>query len=99
MRSFLLFSPSFRGARNANPESRNHGKIPGSPLSRCPGMTQELDGALQRVGEVGALPGEAAVAVRLAAEMAVGSGAPVDRPVELQRAADVGRRQTEQLGQ
>ena len=33
-------SPSFRGARSANPESRaRHLRIPGSALQRCPGMT------------------------------------------------------------
>src|SRR3569833_2207181 len=55
--------------------------------------------ALDLRGEVGLLPREAAVLLRLAAEMAVGGGAAIDRPVELQRAPDVGRRQAEQLGQ
>ena len=36
----------------------------------------------ERVGEVGLLPGEAAIGLRRAAEMAVGRGARVDRPVE-----------------
>src|SRR5262245_7072641 len=45
--------------------------------------------------QVGLLPGEAAVLVGRTAEMAVGGGAPVDRPVELERAADVGRREPE----
>src|SRR4051794_38038296 len=40
------------------------------------------DGLLDGVGEVGAFPGEAAVTPRLAAEMAVGRGARVDRLVE-----------------
>ena len=52
-----------------------------------------------RCGEIGLLPGEAAILVRRAAEMTVGGGAPVDRPVELEGAADVGRRQAEQLRQ
>src|SRR5689334_3829079 len=47
---------------------------------------------LQRLGEVGALPGEAALVVRLAAEVAVGGGARVDRPVQLQVFADGARR-------
>ena len=51
------------------------------------------------IGEVGLLPGEAAVLVGRAAEVAVGRGAPVDRPVELEGAADIGRGQAEQLGQ
>ena len=50
-----------------------------------------LHRALDRRGEVGLFPGEAAILVGRAAEMAVGRGAPVDRAVELERAADVGR--------
>src|SRR6201993_4874994 len=47
--------------------------------------------------QVGLLPGEAAVLVGRAAKMAVSGGATIDRPVQFERAADVGRRQTEDL--
>ena len=49
--------------------------------------------------QVGLLPGEAAILVRRAAEVAIGRGATVDRLVQLERAADVGRGQAEQLRQ
>src|SRR5690606_32178369 len=42
-------------------------------------------------------PGEAAVLVRLAAEMAVGRGAFVDRAIELEMLADAAGRQAHQL--
>src|SRR6478672_9764415 len=58
-----------------------------------------LHRALDLRGEVGLLPREAAVLFRLTAEMAVGGGAAIDRPVELERAPDIGRRQAEQLRQ
>src|SRR5581483_3043642 len=67
-----------------------------------PGMTTswlKSERALQRVGEIGPLPGEAAVLFGGAAKVTIGRGAAVDRAVELQRAADVGRRQAKQLGQ
>src|SRR5581483_12133236 len=47
---------------------------------------------LQLVHEVGALPREAAVGLRLPAEVAVGRGARVDRPVEARVLADRPRR-------
>src|ERR1035441_2434746 len=53
--------------------------------------------ALDGVGEIGLFPGEAAVLVGGAAEMAVGRGAPIDRAAELEGAADIGRPQREQL--
>ena len=42
----------------------------------------DLKGALQLGREVSALPGKTAILVGLAAEMAVGRGAGIDRPVE-----------------
>src|SRR6185312_996887 len=66
-----------------------------------PAMTTDywLHRALERVDEIGPLPGEAAVLFGGAAEMTVSRGAAVDRPVQLQRATDVGRRQPEQFRQ
>src|SRR5262249_26219148 len=52
-----------------------------------------LEGALELAHQVGLLPGEAAVLLRLTAEVAVGRGAAIDRPVELERAAGGGRGQ------
>src|SRR6185369_2749276 len=49
------------------------------------------ESAAQLLDQIGPLPGEAAVLFRRAAEMAVGGGAAIDWPVELERAADVGR--------
>src|SRR3954454_9674149 len=48
---------------------------------------------------VGLLPREAAVFIGGAAEMAVRCGAPIDRPIELERAADVVPRRAEHLSQ
>src|SRR5690349_16996704 len=57
------------------------------------------EGSLQLRDQIQPLPGEAAVLLRLAAEMAVGRGALVDRLVELQAATDVGRPQRKDVGQ
>ena len=55
---------------------------------------------LQRVRKVGLLPGEAAVGLRGAAEVAVGGGAGVDRTVEAEVFADRPRRRpADQFGQ
>src|SRR6185312_13816803 len=76
------------------------GHQPGAATNLHPGYVPVLpDRAFDRPGEVGLLPGEAAVLVRRAAEMAVGCRAAVDRPVELERTADIGRGQPEQLRQ
>src|SRR5262249_46481039 len=48
--------------------------------------------------QVRLLPGEAAVFFRRTTEVAVGGGAAVDRPVQLERATDIGRREPENLG-
>src|SRR5208282_909995 len=58
---------------------------------------ESLECALQLIGEIGLLPGEAAIGVGRAAEMAVGGGARVDRPVELQMGADAARAQIHHL--
>src|ERR1700761_4556892 len=68
-----------------------------SPRKR--GEVKKSHRALQLIDEIGPLPGEPAVLFGGAAEMTVGRGALVDRAVELQRAADVGRRQAEQFRQ
>src|SRR5690606_17651004 len=49
--------------------------------------------ALDHLGEVGLLPGESALVVRRAAEMTVGRGARIDRPVQVEMLADAARRQ------
>src|SRR5262249_46631952 len=49
--------------------------------------------------QIGFLPGETAVLVWCSAEMAVSGGAAIDRPVELERAADVDRREPEDFGE
>src|SRR3954470_7373771 len=54
--------------------------------------------ALERLDEVGLLPGEAALIVRRAAEMAVGRGARIDRAVEVEMGADTARGQVHRLG-
>src|SRR5262245_58327662 len=64
-----------------------------------PGCKKSTDRAADVLDQIGLLPGEAAVLVGGAAEVPVGGGAPVDRPVELERAADVGRRETEDFRQ
>src|ERR1039458_7119208 len=56
------------------------------------GCRRSLHRAPDGVGEIGLFPGEAAVLVGRAAEMAVGRGAPVDRAAELEGAADIDRK-------
>src|SRR5262249_51337878 len=58
-----------------------------------------LHRASDRGREVGFLPREAAIFFGRAAEVAIGGGALVDRPIELERPPDVGRGETEELGQ
>src|SRR5690348_6504424 len=69
----------------------------GSRLRRV--RLTRAESALQLRHEIEPFPGEAAVAVRLAAEMTVSRRALVDRLVELQRAADIGRTQREDVRQ
>src|ERR1700704_6038298 len=57
------------------------------------------DRASDVLHQIRLLPGEAAVLVRCAAEMTIGGGAPIDRPVQLERAANVGRCEAEDVGQ
>ena len=57
------------------------------------------EAAAERVGEIGPLPGEAAIGIRRAAEMAVGGGAGIDRPVEAEMLADAARRQVHDIRQ
>src|SRR5690606_22800317 len=54
---------------------------------------------LERLDQVGLLPGEGTVAARLAAEMAIGGGLGVDRLVEVEMLADARRRQVHHLAQ
>src|SRR5882757_11088512 len=61
-------------------------------------MTPVLNRALQRLGEIGFFPTEATLIVRGAAEMAVGRGARVDRPVEVEVGADAARREIHRFG-
>src|SRR3954447_26400699 len=51
------------------------------------------DGILERLDQIGALPGERAVAAGLAAEMAIGRGLGVARLVEVEMPANARRRQ------
>ena len=51
------------------------------------------------VGKIDLFPGEAALAVRHAAEMAISGGAGVDRPVEIEMLANAARRQIHHLQQ
>src|SRR5437868_5261202 len=55
--------------------------------------------SLQCRDEVDLFPAEAAVATRLAAEMTVGRGLGVNRPVELEMGADAARREVEDGGE
>src|SRR3569833_4296407 len=57
------------------------------------------DGLLQRVDEIGLLPGEGAVAAGLAAEMTIGRGLGIDRLVEAEMVADAVRREIDQLAE
>src|SRR5207245_5502325 len=76
--------------RTRNPEVRDSGS---APCGASRNDVEKLHRALERFDEVGLLPGEAALIVRRAAEMAVGRGARVDRPVEVEVLADAARRQ------
>src|SRR5262245_35545955 len=73
-------------------------KIPGSlAVASAPGTTQQLDRALERLDQIGLLPGEAAFVVRRTAEMTVSRGAGIDRAVEVKMAANAARRQVHGL--
>src|SRR3954470_12496064 len=61
-------------------------------------MTHKSDGALERLDQVGFLPGEAALVIGRTAEMAVGRGARVDRAIEIEMAADAARGEVHRLG-
>src|SRR5690606_2223992 len=56
-------------------------------------------GLPDRLDQVGLLPGEGTVAARLSAEVAIGRGARVDRPVQVEVLADASRRQVHDLAQ
>src|SRR3546814_19219762 len=66
---------------------RRGGKRPGGRSGEC---------RLQLVGQVGAFPRES-IAVRLAAEMAIGGGFAIDRLVEAKEGADALGRQPNEL--
>src|SRR5437763_15791570 len=68
-----------------------------SGCSRMGSREDLLESALQRIDEIELLPREAAIGLRLAAEMAVGRGAHVDRPVEAEMGAGAARREIEEL--
>src|SRR5579871_1875471 len=87
---------SFRGAQRANPESRGSGFGP----SDRPGTTvRKSHRSPERVGEIDPFPGETAILVDRAAEMAVSGGAAIDRTIEFERAPNVGWRQAEHFRQ
>src|SRR5580693_9213002 len=72
-----LSSPRWRSIQLTPVGSRMHGgRPPGGGANDGPSAQR----ALERIGEVGSLPGETAVLFRRAAEMAVSGGAPIDRP-------------------
>src|SRR5882757_90135 len=60
-------------------------------------LRRKSERALQRLDQIGLLPGEAAFIVRRAAEVTIGRGAGVDRAVEIEMAADTARRQIHRL--
>src|SRR3569623_1819638 len=98
MEGSCLFVSSFRGARETREPGIQRVEIPGSPRTRRPGTTRELDGALERFDEIGLLPGEAALVVGRTAEMTVGRGTRVDRTVQVEMGADAARGQVHRLG-
>lgn len=73
-------------------------RIKDSGFARIRNDARKSDRALERFDEIGLLPGEAALIVGRAAEMAVGRGARVDRAVEIEMGADAARGQVHRLG-
>src|SRR4051794_13883652 len=67
-----------------------------SPRKR--GEVRASERALERLDQIGLFPGEAALVVGRAAEMAVGRGACVDRTVEVEMATDAARGEVHRLG-
>ena len=65
--------------------------------ARCFSGQISSERAAELVGDVGALPGEAAIRIGRAPEMPVGRGARVDRLVEAEMSADAARRQVNQF--
>src|SRR5205085_5262556 len=72
---------------------------PGSPLGGAPEWHPVLERAAQFADEIEPLPGKSTIGLRRAAEMAVGSGAGVDRLVEPEVGTDAAWRQIHQLPQ
>src|SRR5690242_15256848 len=91
----LRRGPAFARHVVTRPHKARGGGSLRSTASRIPrrvsGESALAEAALERVGEIRALPGEAAVLFGRATEMPVGRGAPIDRPIELQCAPDIGR--------
>ena len=92
-----LEQAGLRGAQRLALAAAEEGAVARSaaPVMRL--APQAATACLSAVDEVGLLPGEAAVRVRLAAEMAVGRGRGVDRLVEVEVLADAARRQVHDL--
>src|SRR5262249_13653424 len=63
------------------------------------GYSPSVEGGLQAGDEIEALPGEAAVLLRLAAEMSIGGGPGIDRLVQAEVLADAAGREVHQLAQ
>src|SRR5256885_8513837 len=69
----------------------------GLVASAAPRNDEELERATQLVDEIEALPGEAAIRLRRAAEMSIGGGTRIDRLIEPEMGADAAWRQIHQL--
>src|SRR5262249_23003289 len=71
---------------------------PCNPARVCPRRDAPSGSdATQLIDEIGAFPGEAAIGLRRPAEMAIGTGSRVDRPVEAEMLANATRRKVHDL--
>src|SRR6185437_4363327 len=85
--------------RLSSPARRSlwRGKMSASGLARVADRWGQSNSAFELLSQVGLLPGEATLGIRLAAEMAIGGGTGIDRLVETQMLADAARLQAHQL--
>ena len=95
MRQALGEKPLLLGAERLSPASAVEDPPPRADAvfagKHTPDPRCALGEAAERIGEVGLLPGKAALRVGRAPEMAKGGGAGEDRPVELQVFANAAR--------
>src|SRR5450432_2020664 len=71
--------------------------MPPCPSPQASGRVRSVEGGSQAFDEIEPLPGEAAIGIGLAPEMAIGGGAGIDRLVEAEMLTDAAGREIHQF--